>query len=149
MSQVHEPKVELGTEKEASSKIDHYVEQRTETNFPTLLDKKLEDLKGLMLDVNQRLEDLSYEQRNKVTQLQWSALEEYKSKPKMHLKPLKFWQSSLFARTYFVDKELDDRFNNIIKYNLGLIKNLNSLQSKIYKNILLLLNRLQNCNFGI
>lgn len=101
-------------------------QQETETHnadFP----KKLEEIKNIMIGVDQRLEDLSREQRNKIAQLQWSALEEYKSRPKANLKPLKFWQNSLFARTYFVDKDLDETFNNVVKQSSGLISDLNSL----------------------
>ena len=95
------------------------------------LSKTLEEIVGFMHTVNQRLVDLSLSRRTQISQKQWTTLEDFKASPKTAVKPVKFWQKSLFARTYFVDKDLDNSFQNVIKYSSLFYNHLNNFNGKL------------------
>lgn len=94
------------------------------------LSRRVGEIVKTMQSINQRLKDMSIERRAQVSQMQWATIEEFKSTPKSAVKQSRFWQKSLFARTYFPDKDLDELFKHVTKYSSMLFTYLNNLNGK-------------------
>jgi esterase/lipase len=114
---INEPQlIETEIKNEANKDLNDGVQTDKSSNLNQApLTKSIEIIMKLINNIRQELKDLSTQIRTEVSQIQWATLEEFKSLSKASLKPVKFWQRPIFARIYFIDKDLDEIFQNIIK----------------------------------
>ncbi|XP_011494477.1 PREDICTED: uncharacterized protein LOC105359560 [Ceratosolen solmsi marchali] len=128
--------VETVIRKEVNETMNDVVQIAKTSNSKQLsLSKKLAEIMRLINNVRQRLEDFSIDRRTEVSQMQWMTLEKFKSSPKVPTKPVKFWQRSLFARIYFINKDLDEIFQNIMKSSSKLMFCNNGTSSENIENV--------------
>ena len=126
--------VERGKEASETMNASTQVENLNASSEALPLSQRLERITELMQSINQQLKDLSNEQKALVSEAQWT---NFKTTTATASKPSKFWQKSLFARTYFVDKDLDESFQNVVKYCSMFYTHLNNLNCS-YENFVII-----------
>ncbi|KAF7993045.1 hypothetical protein HCN44_005826 [Aphidius gifuensis] len=79
----------------------------------------LKEVMELINSINRRLEDCAVEWQSNISKKQWRILD-IKSTSDTS------WEQSLLARTYFVDKNLDENFQKLLSYTRNLVLHLNN-----------------------
>ena len=94
-----------------------------------IVPQQFKEILELMSSVNRRLEDCAVEWQSTISGKQWRILDD-QQEPASE-KP---WEQSLLARTYFVEKSLDDAFQSLLAQDRTFTDQLNNFVGKLEKN---------------